>query len=233
MLTSNRNTESANILVVDDNRDAADTLALLLTFYGHSVQIAFDGHQAIEIARRQRPNYVLLDLGMPGVDGYQVAAWLRHELAGPVVIIAITGYGREVDRRRALAAGFDHFFLKPIDHGALIALLSKSNTEPSSPSLGHEGRPLLTVSRQVQITNILGFHLRAADKFVRLAQQFRADVRIACDGRKVSGRSILDLATLAAECGCQLELEAAGPDAEAAVAALANLIGQGFDEQDH
>ena len=90
---------------------------------------------------------------------------------------------------------------------------------------------MLMVSRQVEITNTLGLHLRAADKFVRLAQQFRADVRVACDGRKVSGRSILDLTTLAAACGSRLELEADGPDAEAALDALTDLIGRRFDEE--
>ena len=240
MLTSSRHVDRASILVVDDNRDAAETLAQLLKLLGHDVQIALDGFQAIEIARRQRPNYVLLDLGLPGLDGYQVASTLRHELAGPLVIIAITGYGREEDRRRAEAAGFDHYFLKPIEHNALMSLLSASNAGPQSliharPPLnpiGREARPMLMAHRQVEITNTLGLHFRAADKFVRLAQQFQADVRVARDGRKVSGRSILDLATLAAECGSRLELETNGPDAEAALDALANLIGHGFDEQD-
>ena len=76
---------------------------------------------------------------------------------------------------------------------------------------------MLLVSRQIEIINTLGLHLRAAAKFVRLAQQFQADIWVACDGRKVSGRSILDLATLAAERGSRLELETNGPDAEAAL----------------
>lgn len=92
---------------------------------------------------------------------------------------------------------------------------------------------MLMVSRQVEITNSFGLHLRAADKFVRLAQQFQADVWVASGGRKVSGRSIIDLATLAAECGTRLELETNGPDAAAALDALADLIGHGFDEQVH
>jgi phosphocarrier protein HPr len=91
---------------------------------------------------------------------------------------------------------------------------------------------MLMVSRQVEITNTLGLHLRAADKFVRLAQQFRAEVWVACDGRKVSGRSILDLAIFAATCGSGLELETNGPDAEAALDALIGLIRCGFDKPD-
>ena len=74
--------------------------------------------------RRQPPNFVLLDLGLPGLDGYQVASRLRQELDAPPVIIAITGHGREEDRQRALAAGCDYHFLKPIDHGTLVALIS-------------------------------------------------------------------------------------------------------------
>ncbi len=87
------------------------------------------------------------------------------------------------------------------------------------------------VSRRVDVTNTLGLHLRAAAKFVSLAQQFRADVSVICDGRKVSGKSILDLTTLAAACGSRLELETGGPDAHAALEALAGLIGRGFDEE--
>jgi phosphocarrier protein HPr len=75
---------------------------------------------------------------------------------------------------------------------------------------------MLTARRHVDITNALGLHLRAAGTFVKLAQQFRAEVCVICDGRRASGKSILDLATLAAECGCRLELETDGPDAEAA-----------------
>jgi CheY-like chemotaxis protein len=128
MLTSNRAAEIAGILVVDDDKDTASTMACLLEHVGHDVHIARNGDQAIEIARRQHPKYVLLDIGLPGLDGYQVASRLRQELAESTVIIAVTGYGREADRRRALASGFDHYFVKPVlDHDALIALLSTSN----------------------------------------------------------------------------------------------------------
>jgi phosphocarrier protein len=89
---------------------------------------------------------------------------------------------------------------------------------------------MLTAIRQVDITNTLGLHLRAAGAFVKLAQQFRAEVWVVCDGRRASGKSILDLATLAAECGCRLELETDGPDAAAALDALTGLIARGFDE---
>src|SRR4051794_22000498 len=115
MLPPNRHDDFARILVVDDDRDTAETLACLLRLFGHDVRIALDGYQAMEIARRVRPRYVLLDLGLPGLDGYQVASRLRQELPETIGLIAITGYGCEEDRRRALAAGFDHHFVKPLD----------------------------------------------------------------------------------------------------------------------
>ncbi len=86
--------------------------------------------------------------------------------------------------------------------------------------------------RQVEITNALGLHLRPADKFVRVASRFQSEVRVFHDGLEVNGKSILDLSTLAAECGTQLDLEARGPDAEAAVAALADLVLARFHETD-
>lgn len=86
--------------------------------------------------------------------------------------------------------------------------------------------------RQVEITNEYGLHLRPADKFVRLAHQFQSEIRIFYKGNEYNGKSILDLTTLAAECGTRLELEARGPDAEAAVAALADLVLARFHETD-
>jgi phosphotransferase system HPr (HPr) family protein len=238
MIASGRQVATANILVVDDYRDTAESMALWLQCFGHDVQIAHDGYQAIEIARRQRPDVVLLDIGLPDLDGYQVASTLRRELHGPLAIIAVTGYGREEDRRRALAAGCDHYLLKPVDPAALIPLLPTTDAQPDPP--GHDGPPTEaadrerrpSISRQVEVTNALGLHLRTAAQFVRLAQQFRADIRVACDGRTASGRSVLDLATLAAACGSRLGLEADGPDAEAALDALTDLIGRRFDEEE-
>ena len=84
--------------------------------------------------------------------------------------------------------------------------------------------------RQVEITNAYGLHLRPADKFVRLAHQFQAEIRIHFKGHQYNGKSILDLTTLAAECGARLELEARGPDAEQAIAALAELVLARFHE---
>jgi phosphocarrier protein len=87
--------------------------------------------------------------------------------------------------------------------------------------------------RQVEITNTLGLHLRPADKFVKLALQYQADIRVHYNGNQFNGKSILDLTTLAAECGTRLELEARGPDAADAVAALADLISAQFYENEN
>jgi CheY-like chemotaxis protein len=124
MLTASRQVDMASILVVDDHCDSAQSVARWLELFGHEVDTARDGIEAIEIARRQQPQYVLLDLGLPRLDGYEVALRLRQELAGPLVIIAITAFCREQDRRRAFEAGCDHYFLKPVDPYALISLLS-------------------------------------------------------------------------------------------------------------
>ena len=124
MRTAGRQVGMARILVVDDYRDTAESMAIWLKQLGHAVNIARDGVEAIEIARRERPQYVLLDLGLPRLDGYQVASRLRQELPEPLVIIAVTGYGRDQDRRRALEAGCDHHLLKPVDPDVLMSLLS-------------------------------------------------------------------------------------------------------------
>ena len=86
--------------------------------------------------------------------------------------------------------------------------------------------------RQVEITNAMGLHFRPADKFVGLALRFQSEIRVTVDGQEINGKSILDLMTLAAECGTRLDLEARGPDAEAAVAALAELVLARFHETD-
>jgi PAS domain S-box-containing protein len=120
--SSNKQT---HVLVVDDNVDAARGLAALLRLLGHEVETAFDGPSALETARLRRPDVVLLDLGLPGMDGYQVAAELRQEgFCNAVLLIALTGYGQEDDLRRSRAAGFDHHLVKPVDFEALASLIA-------------------------------------------------------------------------------------------------------------
>ena len=120
-------TVARRILVVDDNVDAADSLAMLLRFEGHEVSVAYHVTAALELARQHRPNIFLLDIGLPGTDGYALARQLREltELRG-ARLIAITGYGLTEDRERGKAAGFDHHLVKPVDPEVLRALLSEA-----------------------------------------------------------------------------------------------------------
>ena len=113
------------ILVADDNQDAADSLAMILEMAGHDVRVVHDGPGALTIAQTFRPDTVLLDIGMPLVNGYQVARALRKEAWGTgITLIALTGWGQESDRQQAIEAGFDRHLTKPVDLEALEALLS-------------------------------------------------------------------------------------------------------------
>jgi CheY-like chemotaxis protein len=115
----------SRILVVDDNADSARGLARLLKLLGHEVRTAHDGREAIAVAQSYRPDIVLLDIGLPGMDGYDVARALRKDVVcRDMVIIAVSGYGQDEDRRRSQEAGFDFHLVKPIDHDALLTLLS-------------------------------------------------------------------------------------------------------------
>jgi PAS domain S-box-containing protein len=113
------------ILVVDDNSDSAESMALLLRASGHEVHTAHDGASALEQAHAHKPEIVLLDIGLPGMSGYTVAKRLRDipEL-GAATLIAMTGYGQEEDRKRSRDAGFDHHLVKPVDLAVLSALLT-------------------------------------------------------------------------------------------------------------
>jgi phosphocarrier protein len=111
-----------------------------------------------------------------------------------------------------------------------MPLVACSRPRPIEPLMSHD---TTVARRQVEITNSLGLHLRPADKFVKLALRYQADVRVHYNGNQFNGKSILDLTTLAAECGTRLELEARGPDAEAAVEALADLVSAQFYENEN
>ena len=116
---------NGRILIVDDNRDAADMLAALLTESGHEVRVAYDGHEALRDAATFKPQVALLDIGMPGMNGYELAAQLRGDAGlSELFLVAITGWGQEEDRRRALAAGFDAHMTKPADPAQLSSLLA-------------------------------------------------------------------------------------------------------------
>jgi CheY-like chemotaxis protein len=116
---------SLGVLVVDDNRYAAESLAMLLRTTGADVHVAHDGPAALEEFELREPNIVLLDIGMPEMDGYEVARRLR-EISSPqrVAIVALTGWGQDEDRQRVRAAGFDHHLVKPVDLASLQALLT-------------------------------------------------------------------------------------------------------------
>jgi len=116
--------KAVRVLVVDDNQDSAETLALLLTLEGHTVATAFDGATALAEAARFQPQLVLLDIGMPGMNGYEVARELRaREATKSTVIVALTGYGQPEDRARAAEAGFTDHLTKPIIAEKLLALV--------------------------------------------------------------------------------------------------------------
>jgi CheY-like chemotaxis protein len=110
---------------VDDNRDAAESLAMLLQLEGHTVETAFDPRQALERAPLFLPDVVLLDIGMPEMDGFEVAHRMRAlpQLAR-AFLVALTGYGRTEDRDMTAAAGFDAHLVKPVDLGALARVLA-------------------------------------------------------------------------------------------------------------
>jgi CheY-like chemotaxis protein len=119
--------EKPRILIVDDNRQLTAGLARLLTALGHGVETAHDGPEGIEAARSYRPDVILLDIGLPNMDGYEVARRLRREEdLRDVLIIAISGYGQEEDRRRSREAGMDHHLTKPVDVRTITELISRA-----------------------------------------------------------------------------------------------------------
>jgi len=111
---------------VDDNIDAADMLGMLLGAHGYQVEVEHDSRRALERARTQPPDVALLDIGLPEMDGNELARRLRADArTAPVVLVAVTGYGQEQDRRAAFEAGFDHHLVKPVDMAALADLLGR------------------------------------------------------------------------------------------------------------
>jgi len=117
------------ILVVDDNADSAESLALMLKFSGHIVAVANDGIEALEVAETFQPHAALLDLGMPKLNGYDTARQIRqHTWGNNMVLIALTGWGQEEDKRRSREAGFDAHLVKPVDHRSLEKILAECNS---------------------------------------------------------------------------------------------------------
>jgi CheY-like chemotaxis protein len=112
--------------VADDNQDSADSVAMLLRLDGHEVQVAYDGEEAARAADAGWPQILVLDIGMPRLNGYQVAEHVRTMPWGrDVVMIAATGWGQDEDRRRSIASGFDAHLVKPIDPRGLTRLMGE------------------------------------------------------------------------------------------------------------
>ncbi len=125
------------ILIVDDNQDAALTLAMYLEAKGHEVRTAFDAASALSVAKQFSPSVLVLDIGLPDMDGCELAYKLRVQPeTRNSTLVALTGYGNAEDRLRTYAAGFDHHLVKPVVAGALTALLA-TITEPDSAQLRH------------------------------------------------------------------------------------------------
>jgi CheY-like chemotaxis protein len=112
------------VLIADDNADAAATLGALLELSGYRVHIATDGMLALDMAARLQPDFAVLDIGMPGLTGHEVARRIRREDWGQtMVLIAVTGWGQEADKRTTIESGFDHHVTKPADASTILRLL--------------------------------------------------------------------------------------------------------------
>ena len=111
--------------IADDNLDGAESLAMLLANAGHAVAVANSGADALRLADHARPDVAILDIGMPGMNGYEVAKRIRSQAWGEdITLIALTGWGQDDDKRRSQHAGFDHHLTKPVDPEVLVDLIS-------------------------------------------------------------------------------------------------------------
>jgi PAS domain S-box-containing protein len=119
-----RQQKRRRVMVIDDNKDAAESMSMLFELWGHEVMCAYDGRAALEAAAKYRPDAVFLDIGLPGMDGYEIAERLRElPESAHTVLVAITGYGQDEDRRRSREAGIDHHLVKPVAPETLQKLL--------------------------------------------------------------------------------------------------------------
>ena len=127
VLSAKGRVDRQRILVVDDNEDAAEALAALLAELGHEVKVAHDGPSALQVTHAFQPSICLLDIGLPVMDGYELARHLRKDagLSEDVRLIAVTGYGQEGDRERSQQAGFQHHIVKPVDFDALSRIIDR------------------------------------------------------------------------------------------------------------
>jgi CheY-like chemotaxis protein len=125
--------QALRILVVDDNRDAADSLATLLEVYGHTGLVAYDGETALEKAEKMRPHVALVDIGMPSMNGHEVARRIKEAPWGKdTLLVAVTGWGAKSDRARSKEAGFAYHLTKPVDYDTLASLLATAARKPAA-----------------------------------------------------------------------------------------------------
>jgi len=132
-MTSDANARRLTVLVVDDNRHAADMLAEMLRLKGHNARVAYGGEQALVIVRVWRPDVAILDVDMDGISGVELATRMRDEVAGPIMLVAVSEVGANGEVARMNAGGFDHVFLKPMDEDELLVLLdARASDRPSA-----------------------------------------------------------------------------------------------------
>jgi PAS domain S-box-containing protein len=123
------------VLIVDDSVDAAQSMAMLLGFEGHAVHQAHDGAEAVRVAERLRPDVVVMDIGLPIMNGYEACRRIRSQAWGKgMLLVAMTGWGQDEDRERSSQAGFDVHLVKPVDHDELFEIIAGTRPAPSSPS---------------------------------------------------------------------------------------------------
>jgi CheY-like chemotaxis protein len=127
-------TPQRRVLIVDDNVDSAVSLAMLLQLHRHEVNVAYDGREALEAVRRHQPEIVFIDIGLPGMDGYEVTRRLHEEQGREkLILVALTGYGQEEARRKSQEAGFDAHMVKPVDLGELQTFLTRGGPRQHRP----------------------------------------------------------------------------------------------------
>lgn len=151
---------SLNVLIADDNRDAAESLGILLRLAGHEVRVVHDGAEAVAAFEESPAEVAILDIAMPGVDGYSVARHLRRvSPGGTPILVAVTGWGQENDKARAIAAGFNHHFTRPVEPEKLTDLL-RSPVPAMNPPTPQPPEPAAKHPLNLQLLNELCHDLR-------------------------------------------------------------------------
>jgi CheY-like chemotaxis protein len=130
-----RSSPTRRVLIAEDNVDAAEMMRVMLGLYGHEVRVAADGAEAVAVARTFRPHIAFIDIGMPRLDGYEVADRIRRMDGPPIVLVALTGWGQDEDKRRSREAGFDHHLTKPPEPDVVQRLIA------ACPDLAASGGP--------------------------------------------------------------------------------------------